>query len=101
MFILFEWAACLILVAFVVTLLFAVCTLFIVLKEGATVVGRLARGIAHDARIPVARQTELIRKRLSAVGFGLDLNEHEEVNGSVLTQIGSLFGRLREGRWMT
>ena len=101
MYVFFECTACLILVAFVGTLLFAVCTVFIVLKEGATVVGRLARGIAHDARIHVARQTELIRNGLSAVRFGLDLNEHEEVRGSVLTQIGSLFGRLRKGHWTT
>jgi hypothetical protein len=95
MYVFFECAACLILVAFVGTLLFAACVLFIVLKEGATILGQLARGIAHDTRILVARQTELIRNGLSAVGFGLDLNEHEEVSGSVLTQIGSLFGRLR------
>ncbi|SPE31948.1 hypothetical protein SBA2_640039 [Acidobacteriia bacterium SbA2] len=53
------------------------------------------------ARILVARQTELIRNGLSAVGFGLNLNEHEEVSGSVLAQIGSLLGRLGEGQWKT
>ena len=70
MYIFFEYAACLILVAFVATLLFAVCALLIILKEGATILGRLARGIAHDASVLVARQTELIRSGLSAVGFG-------------------------------
>ena len=69
MYIFFEYAACLILVAFVATLLFAVCALLIILKEGATILGRLARGIAHDTSILVARQTEIVRSRLSAVGF--------------------------------
>jgi len=47
MFIFLECAACLILVAFVVTPLFAVCALIIVLKEGTSIGGRLARGIAR------------------------------------------------------
>ena len=59
MFIFFECAACLILVAIVVTLLFAVCALFIVLKEGATILGRLARGMAHGARVLAADRQSL------------------------------------------
>lgn len=47
MYIFFECAACLILVAFVGTLLFAVCALLIILKEGAAILGRLARRIAR------------------------------------------------------
>lgn len=70
MYFLFEYAACVILVAFVATLLFAVCALLIVLKEGVTILGRITRGIAHDASILVARQTELIRSGRSAVRFG-------------------------------
>jgi hypothetical protein len=101
MFIFFECAACLILVAIVATLLFAVSALFIVLKEGATILGRLACGIGQDARILVARQMELVRSGLSAVGFARGLNEDEEVSGSVLSQIWSLFGRLRERQWIT
>ena len=101
MFIFFECAVCLILEAIAVTLLFAVCALFIVLKEGAAILGRLARGIADDACVLAARQTELIRRGLVAAGLGVRLNEHEEENGSVLTRIGSLLGRLREGQWIT
>ena len=63
MYIFFECAACLILVAIVVTLLFALCALFIVLEGRAAILDRLARGIADDARVLVARQTELIRNR--------------------------------------
>ena len=71
MFIFFECAACLILVAVVVTLLFAVSVLLIALKEGATFLARLARAVAHDARVLVAHPTELIRNRLSVAGFWL------------------------------
>jgi hypothetical protein len=70
MYIFFEYAACLFLVAIVATLLFAVCALLIILKEEPTILGRLARGVAHDARVLVARQAELIRSGLSVVGFG-------------------------------
>ena len=66
---LLECAICLIVVAFVMTLLFAVSALVMILVEGATILERLARGIAHDASILVARQTEIVRRRLSAVGF--------------------------------
>ena len=69
MYIFFEFAICLIFAAFVMTLVFAVCALVIILVEGATILERLARGIAHDASILVARQTEIVRSRLSAVGF--------------------------------
>ena len=82
MYIFFEYAACLILVAFVVTLLFAGCALLMILKEGTAILGRLARGIAHDARILASRQTELIRRGLSAVGFGFRVHKYEEVSGS-------------------
>ncbi len=90
MYIFFECAACLILVAIVVTLLFALCALFIVLKEGAAILDRLARGIADDARILAVWQTELIRRGLSAVGFGFRVNKYEEV---------SVSGRLPCSRW--
>jgi hypothetical protein len=70
MYIFLEYGACLILVAFVATLLFAVCVFLIILKEGVTILGRIARGIAGDASILVARQTELIRSGRFAVGFG-------------------------------
>jgi hypothetical protein len=83
MFIFFECVSCLILAAIVVTLLFAVGTLLIALQEGATILGRLARRMAFGARVLVARQTELIRNGLSAVGFGLRLNEHEKVSVSI------------------
>jgi hypothetical protein len=59
MFIFFECASCLILVAIVATLLFAVSALLIVLDEGATVFGRITRGMAHSARVLVARRTEM------------------------------------------
>lgn len=78
----FEYAACLTLVVFVVALLFAGCALLIILKEGAAILRRLARGIAHDARILVARQRVFIRSGRSAAGFGLRLNQHEEVSVS-------------------
>ena len=69
MYIFFEFAICLIFAAFVVALLFAVGALLMILVEGATILERLARGIAHDASILVARQTEIVRSRLSAVEF--------------------------------
>ena len=69
MFIFFECAACVILVAFVVALPFALCALIIVLKEGTAIVGRQAWAMADGARVLVARQTELIRNRLSAAGL--------------------------------
>jgi len=69
MYFFFVCATCLILVAFVMTLSFAVCALLIILVEGATILEGLARRIAHDASILVARQTEIVRSRLSAVGF--------------------------------
>lgn len=51
MYIIFEYAACLVLVAFLGTLLFAVCALLIPLSEGAAdIMGRLMRGIAHEGR---------------------------------------------------
>ncbi len=59
MFILFEYASCLILAAIIVTVLFAVSALLIVLDEGATILGRLARRMAHGARVLVARRAEL------------------------------------------
>jgi hypothetical protein len=63
-----EYAACVILVAFVATLLFAVSVFLIILKERATVLRRVVgRGIARDASILVVRQTELIRSDRSAV----------------------------------
>ena len=68
MYIFFEFAICLIFAAFVMTLVFAVCAL-VILVEGATILEQLARRIAHDASILVARQTEIVRSRLSAVGF--------------------------------
>ena len=57
MFNFFECAACLTLVAIALTLLFAVCALFIVLKQGATILGRLARGMAPGARGRAAKQS--------------------------------------------
>jgi hypothetical protein len=82
MYIFFEYAACMVLVVFAVTLLFAGCALLIILKEGAAILRRLARGIAHDARILVARQTVFVRSGRSTAGFGLRLNQHEEVSVS-------------------
>ena len=67
MYIFLEYAACVILVAFVAKLLFAVSVFLIILKERATVLGRVGRGVARDASILVARQTELIRIDRSAV----------------------------------
>jgi hypothetical protein len=55
MFIYFECAACLILLAIVMTLLFAVSVLLIPHEEGATILGRLARGMAHGARLARGR----------------------------------------------
>jgi len=60
MFILFECATCLILVAIVVTPLFAASVLLIALEEGAAVLGRLGRGMAHGARVLVARRGTLL-----------------------------------------
>jgi hypothetical protein len=82
MYIFFEYANSLILVALVVTLLFAGCALSIILKEGAAIWGRLARGIAHDARILVARQIGFLRNGLSAAGFRLRLNQQDGVSVS-------------------
>jgi len=59
MFIFFECASCLIFVAIVATLLFAVSALLIVLDEGATVFGQITCGMAHSARILVARRKNI------------------------------------------
>jgi hypothetical protein len=54
-----EYAACLFLAALVATVLFAVCALFNALSEGvADIIGRLVRGIAHEARELVRGLTE-------------------------------------------
>jgi hypothetical protein len=54
---LLEYSACLILVATVSILLFAVCALFTVIQEGVgEILGRLAHGIAREARVLVARE---------------------------------------------
>lgn len=82
MYVFVEYAASLILAAFVVTLLFAGCALIIILREGAALLGRLARGTAHDVSIFMARLTEFIRSGLPVRGFGLKLNQHKEVNAS-------------------
>jgi hypothetical protein len=59
MYILFEYAAYLILAAFVATMLFAVCALFNLLSQGAAdIIGWLMSGIAHKARDHVRRLTE-------------------------------------------
>jgi hypothetical protein len=59
MYIFFEYAACLILTAFVMMLLFAGCALFNPLSQGAAdIIGRLTSGIAHEARDLVRGLTE-------------------------------------------
>lgn len=79
MYIFLECAACLILVAFAVTLLCAGYALLIILDEGAAVLGRLGCKLAHDVRIFAARRAGFIRSRLSVAGFGLRLNQQEDV----------------------
>ena len=61
MFIFFECASCLIFVAIVATLLFAVSALLIVLDEGATVFGQITCGMAHSARVLVARRKSILK----------------------------------------
>lgn len=68
MYIVCESAACLILAALVVTLLFAGCALLITLDEGAALLGHLARRIASNARIFVARRTSWFPKRIVSRG---------------------------------
>jgi hypothetical protein len=70
MYLLLEFSACLILVAIVVTLLFAVCALLTVVQEGAAeIFGRLAHGIAHEARVLAAREKgETLCRRVQSQG---------------------------------
>ena len=83
MFIFFECAACLILVAIVVTLLFAVCALFIVLKEGAAILGATrARDCTWRPHSCGATDESLFETGLSAAGSGFRVNEYEEVSVS-------------------
>ncbi len=82
MYIFFEYAACLVLVALVATLLFAGCALLIILQEGAAIWRGLARRITLYTRILVARPTEFIRNGLSVAGFRLWLNQHADLSVS-------------------
>ncbi len=59
MYIFLKYVACLILVAFVAAVLFAVCALFILLSQGAAdIIGRLMSGTAQEARDLVRGLTE-------------------------------------------
>jgi hypothetical protein len=49
MFIIYEYAACLLAVLLGATLLFAVCVLFLALQEGGSIVSRTWQEIAHGA----------------------------------------------------
>jgi len=49
MFIIYEYAACLLAVLFGATVLFAVCMLFLVLQEGGSIVARTWQELTHGA----------------------------------------------------
>ena len=49
MFIIYEYAACLFAVLLGATLLFAVCVMFLVLKEGGSIVARTWQELTHGA----------------------------------------------------
>jgi len=82
MYIIFEYAVCLMLVAMAVTLVFAFCIVWIVVEEKATELGWLAREIARHAGPLGARTKGTLRSGLSAIGFCLRQAEHEEVTES-------------------
>ena len=82
MYIIFEYAVCLMLVAMAVTLVFAFCIVWIVVEEKATKLGWLAREIARRVGTLGARTKETLRSGLSAIGFCPKLAEHEEVTDS-------------------
>ena len=79
MYIFFEYAACVILVAVFATLLLAVFALTIVVRGVSRILGRLGRGGVRYMRILLAHQKAVIRSGLCSAGLSLNLDRHEEL----------------------